>query len=55
MIHTSGFLRLVEDAKTRIREVSVAETQARLEANPASLLIDEREDHEVFSRCERKP
>ena len=46
MIHTSGFLRLVEDAKTRIREVSVAETQARLEANPAALLIDAREDHE---------
>ena len=46
MIHTSGFLRLVEDAKTRIREVSVAETQARLEANPAALLIDVREDHE---------
>ena len=46
MIHTSGFLRLVEDAKTRIREVSVAETQARLEANPAALVIDVREDHE---------
>ena len=46
MIHTSGFLRLVEDAKTRIREVSVAETQARLQANPAALLIDVREDHE---------
>ena len=46
MIHTSGFLRLVEDAKTRIREVSVAETQARLEANPAALVIDVREDRE---------
>jgi rhodanese-related sulfurtransferase len=46
MIHTEGFLKLVNDAKTRIREVSVAEAQARLAENPNALLIDVREDNE---------
>jgi rhodanese-related sulfurtransferase len=46
MKHTEGFLRLVDDAKSRIREVTVAETQARLQQNPAAKLIDVREDNE---------
>jgi rhodanese-related sulfurtransferase len=46
MIHTPGFLALVNEAKTRIREVDVAATQARLQANPEALLVDVREDHE---------
>ncbi|MEK6335575.1 MAG: rhodanese-like domain-containing protein [Acidobacteriota bacterium] len=46
MIHTEGFLKLVNDAKTRIREVSVAEAQARLAENQNALLIDVREDNE---------
>lgn len=46
MEHSAGFLRLVDDAKTRIRELNVAETRARLAANPAAHLIDVREDHE---------
>ena len=46
MIHTEGFLKIVNDAKSRIREVSVAETQARLAENQNALLIDVREDHE---------
>ena len=46
MIHTEGFLKLVNDAKSRVKEVSVAETQERLEANPHALLIDVREDNE---------
>lgn len=37
---------LVDDAKTRIREVTVAETLERLAANPAARLIDVREDNE---------
>ena len=41
-----GFLAVVDDAKSRVREVTVAETQARLEANPAALLVDVREDLE---------
>jgi rhodanese-related sulfurtransferase len=46
MIHTEGFLKLVNDAKTRVREVTVPETQQRLKANPTAKLIDVREDHE---------
>jgi rhodanese-related sulfurtransferase len=46
MIHTEGFLRLVNDAKTRIREVTVDQARARLETNPNAELIDVREDNE---------
>jgi rhodanese-related sulfurtransferase len=49
MIHTQGFLKLVNEAKTRIHEVSVEETLRRLSnADAASTvrLIDVREDHE---------
>jgi len=46
MKHTEGFLRLVEDAKTRVREVTVEEARARLADNPAARLIDVREDNE---------
>ena len=46
MKHTEGFLKLVKDAKGRIREVTVAETQTRLAANPEAKLIDVREDNE---------
>jgi len=46
MKHTEGFLKLVNDAKGRIREVTVAETQTRLAANPEAKLIDVREDNE---------
>ena len=46
MKHTEGFLRVVDDAKSRIREVSVDETRARLKQNPEAKLIDVREDNE---------
>jgi len=46
MKHSEGFLRLVDDAKSRISEVSVAETQDRLKQNPQAQLIDVREDNE---------
>lgn len=46
MKHTEGFLRIVADAKSRIREVNVAEAQARLSANSNARLIDVREDRE---------
>ncbi|HKR59223.1 MAG TPA: rhodanese-like domain-containing protein [Pyrinomonadaceae bacterium] len=46
MKHSEGFLRLVNDAKSRVREVSVADTQARLVADPSVQLIDVREDNE---------
>jgi rhodanese-related sulfurtransferase len=46
MKHSEGFLKVVNDAKTRIKEVTVAETRARLSANSNAKLIDVREDNE---------
>jgi rhodanese-related sulfurtransferase len=46
MQHSEGFLKIVNDAKSRIREISPKETQKKLEAGEAVQLIDVREDHE---------
>jgi rhodanese-related sulfurtransferase len=46
MDHSPGFLKLVNDAKTRVNEISVAEARARLDANPKVVLLDVREDSE---------
>jgi len=46
MKHSEGFLNIVNDAKSRVREVSVAETQARMRADNNVKLIDVREDKE---------
>jgi len=46
MDHSPGFLALVNDAKTRVNEISVAEARARLAANPKLVLMDVREDRE---------
>jgi rhodanese-related sulfurtransferase len=46
MKHSEGFLKLVNDAKGRIREVTVEETQARMAANNSARLVDVREDNE---------
>ena len=39
-------MTLVNDAKSRIREVTVAETQQRMRENSGAKLIDVREDNE---------
>jgi rhodanese-related sulfurtransferase len=46
MDHSPGFLALVNDAKRRVTEISVAEARARLTQNPKAVLLDVREDHE---------
>ena len=46
MKHSEGFLKVVNDAKTRIKEVTVPETRERLAANSDARLIDVREDNE---------
>jgi rhodanese-related sulfurtransferase len=46
MKHSEGFLKIVNDAKTRIKEVTVEETKTRLSQNPEARLIDVREDNE---------
>ncbi len=44
--HSPAFLALVDDSKARVKEVDVAQTLARLAANPKAVLIDVREDNE---------
>jgi rhodanese-related sulfurtransferase len=44
MKHSEGFLKLVEDAKARVREVTVEEARARVARG--ALLLDVREDRE---------
>jgi rhodanese-related sulfurtransferase len=46
MKHSEGFLKLVEDAKGRIREVTVKQAKERMDADPGLKLIDVREDNE---------
>ena len=44
MEHTREFLEIAEDARSRVREISVDETLERLKSGAA--LVDVREDHE---------
>jgi rhodanese-related sulfurtransferase len=46
MHHSLGFLRIVEDAKRRIRETSIADVKARLDRGERFHLVDVREDNE---------
>jgi len=46
MKHSEGFLKLVNDAKSRIREVTVEQTRKRMDAEPEVRLLDVREDNE---------
>jgi rhodanese-related sulfurtransferase len=46
MEHAPGFLRLVEAARARIREVSVAQVRAMQEAGEVFALLDVREQDE---------
>jgi rhodanese-related sulfurtransferase len=46
MKHSEGFLKLVNDAKSRIREVTVEETRERMAKDNSIRLIDVREDDE---------
>jgi len=46
MKHSPGFLKVVDEVRPRIREVTLEEARQRLEANARALLIDVREDGE---------
>ncbi len=46
MQHSSGFLKLVNDARTRIKELTLDQARARLAENPTAVLLDVREDNE---------
>jgi rhodanese-related sulfurtransferase len=46
MQHSAQFLKLVNDAKTRVKETNVAEVNRRMGSGEKFLLVDVREDHE---------
>ncbi len=46
MKHNPGFLKLVEQAKQRVKECSVVQVKARLDRGEQFHFIDIREDHE---------
>jgi rhodanese-related sulfurtransferase len=46
MDHAPGFLKLVEDARLRVKEISIDAARRRLAENPNAVLIDVREDNE---------
>jgi rhodanese-related sulfurtransferase len=46
MQHSIGFLNLVNDAKTRVKETTVAETRKALDAGEKFHLVDVREESE---------
>ena len=46
MQHSEQFLKIVNDAKSRVREISPADTQQKLDRGDAFQFIDVREDNE---------
>jgi rhodanese-related sulfurtransferase len=46
MAHSPQFLKLVKEAKTRVKETNVADVQRRMDSGEKFLLVDVREDSE---------
>lgn len=46
MVHSPGFLTLVNETRPRVREITPDQARQRLAANPQAVLLDVREDHE---------
>ena len=46
MKHNEGFLKIVDDAKTRVTGISIGEYQERAARGAAGMLVDVREDRE---------
>ena len=46
MKHSPQFLKLVNEAKPRIRETSISDVKKRMDSGEKFLLVDVREDHE---------
>ena len=44
--HAPGFLKIVQDAKTRVKECTVEDVKKRLDAGDAVTLVDVREESE---------
>jgi rhodanese-related sulfurtransferase len=46
MAHSAQFLKLVQDAKSRVKETNVADVKRRMDAGEKFILVDVREDNE---------
>ena len=46
MDHSPGFLKMVNDAKSRVKEITIDQARERLKQNPKAILVDVREDAE---------
>jgi rhodanese-related sulfurtransferase len=46
MQHSPGFLKVVEEARSHVKELSVDQARARIAAQPTVVLLDVREDNE---------
>jgi rhodanese-related sulfurtransferase len=46
MVHSPGFLQFVNEARPRVKEITVEEARSRLARPPQAILMDVREDHE---------
>jgi rhodanese-related sulfurtransferase len=44
--HSAGFLKIVQDAKSRVRELTVDQIKAKLDRQEKFTLVDVREDNE---------
>ncbi|HON06978.1 MAG TPA: rhodanese-like domain-containing protein [Verrucomicrobiota bacterium] len=48
MQHSPGFLNLVNQARQRVRELTVEQARERLRLNPSAVLLDVREESEFI-------
>lgn len=46
MDHSPGFLKMVNEARPRVKELTIDEARAHLKQNPKAILMDVREDRE---------
>jgi rhodanese-related sulfurtransferase len=46
MDHSPGFLKLVNEARSYVKEITIEQARERLDRNPKAVLMDVREDHE---------
>jgi rhodanese-related sulfurtransferase len=46
MVHSAGFLKLVNETRPCVNEVTIDDARKRLAANPKAVLMDVREDDE---------
>jgi len=46
MQHSPGFLKLVNEARSHVKEITVDEARDRLARNPRAVLMDVREESE---------